>query len=325
MKPGGRVASSDFRAPWWLKSTHLQTIFGTLFRRRAAIGLRRERVELSDGDFLDLDWTPGARGPVVLVLHGLEGSSDSPYVRGMLETIHAQGWRGVVMHFRGCSGVPNRLPRSYHSGDTGDLSEIVARIAAREDVSSVAVVGYSLGGNVLLKWLGEQGASAPVAAAVAVSVPYTLSLAADRLAQGLSRIYQYRLIADLRAKLRRKFSGGACPIDLDLAHSSQNFWEFDDRVTAPLHGFEDVHDYYNRSSSRQYLAAIRVPTLILHAEDDPFMTPEVLPRDDELSPDVRLEISAGGGHVGFVYGKLPWRPRYWLEERIPAFLKEHIP
>ena len=324
MSPGGRVISSGFRAPWWLKSAHLQTMFGTLFRRPPAIGLRRERIELADGDFLDLDWTPGARGPVVLVLHGLEGSSDSPYARGMLETVHAHGWRGVVMHFRGCSGVPNRLPRSYHSGDTGDLSEVAARLEAREDVSALAVVGYSLGGNVLLKWLGEQGPGASVAAAVAVSVPYTLSVAADRLAKGLSRIYQRHLIADLHAKLQRKFSRGASPIDVELAGNSRNFWEFDDRVTAPLHGFDGVHDYYTRSSSRQYLAAIRVPTLMLHAEDDPFMTPDVLPSGDELSPGVQLEVSAAGGHVGFIHGTLPWRPRYWLEERIPAFLKVHI-
>jgi predicted alpha/beta-fold hydrolase len=321
---GGRVIGSDFRAPWWLKSAHLQTMFGTFFRRRPAIDLRRERIELADGDFLDLDWTPGAHGPVVLVLHGLEGSSDSPYARGMLAAVHAHGWRGVLMHFRGCSGVPNRLPRSYHSGDTGDLAEVTRRLLTRQDVSTLAVVGYSLGGNVLLKWLGEQGPRAPVAAAAAVSVPYTLSLAAERLAKGLSRIYQRRLIADLRAKLQRKFSRGGSPIDLEFADTSRNFWEFDDRVTAPLHGFDGVHDYYTRSSSRQFLAGIRVPTLMLHAEDDPFMTPEVLPSRDELSPAVQLEVSAAGGHVGFVHGKLPWRPHYWLEERIPAFLGTHI-
>ncbi len=324
MSAGGCLISSDFRAPWWLKSAHLQTAYATLFRRRPRIGLRRERIALSDGDFLDLDWTPRPHGPVVLVLHGLEGSSDSPYARGMLATAHAHGWRGAVMHFRGCSGVPNRLPRSYHSGDTGDLSEVVDGLTARSDVSALVVVGYSLGGNVLLKWLGEQGAGAPVAAAVAVSVPYTLSLSADRLATGLSQLYQRRLIADLCAKLQRKFTPGTSPIDLDLAASSRNFWEFDDRVTAPLHGFEDVHDYYTRSSSRQFLGAIRVPTLMLHAKDDPFMTPDVLPSPDELSPGTRLEISAAGGHVGFVHGNLPWRPRYWLEERIPAFLENHI-
>ena len=324
MNAGGRLTSSDYRAPWWLKSAHLQTIFATLFRHRPALALRRERIELDDGDFLDLDWGPRAHGPVVLVLHGLEGSSDSPYASGMLEIAHAHGWRGVVMHFRGCSGEPNRLPRSYHSGDTGDLADVVRHLRASGDVPALAAVGYSLGGNVLLKWLGERGTGAPLAAAVAVSVPYTLSLTADRLTRGLSRIYQRRLIGDLCAKLRRKFADGASPIDLERAHGSRNFWEFDDRVTAPLHGFKDVHEYYSRSSSRQYLRDIGVPTLMLHAEDDPFTTPDGLPSRDELSPSIALEISARGGHVGFVHGSLPWRPRYWLEERIPAFLQSYL-
>ncbi len=324
MSTGGSLTSSDYRAPWWLRSAHLQTMFATLFRRNPSLRLRRERIELDDGDFLDLDWTPRAHGPVVLVLHGLEGSSNSPYAWGMLEIAHAHGWRGVVMHFRGCSGEPNRLPRSYHSGDTRDLAKVVSHLRAGTHVPVLAAVGYSMGGNVLLKWLGERGAGAPLAAAVAVSVPYTLSLTADRLTQGLSRIYQRRLIGDLRTKLHRKFSDCASPIDLERAHSSRNFWEFDDRVTAPLHGFEDVHDYYSRSSSRQYLGNIKIPTLMLHAEDDPFTTPEVLPSRDELSPSIVLEVSARGGHVGFIHGSLPWRPRYWLEERIPLFLEKHL-
>jgi len=317
-------STSSFRAPWWLKHAHLQTIFPTLFRRAPNVALRRERLELADGDFLDLDWTTGTAGPVVLLLHGLEGSSASPYARGMLRAVHARGWRGVLMHYRGCSGEANRLPRSYHSGDTADLAYVVEHIHARGDVPAMAVIGYSMGGNVLLKWLGEQGGKATVQAAAAVSVPFTLSQAADRLDRGLSRIYQRRLIGELRAKLDRKFTDEDCPIDLQRARASRNFWEFDDRVTAPLHGFEDVHDYYTRSSSRQYLAKISVPTLIVHARDDPFMTPRVLPAADDLSPHIVIEVSARGGHVGFVYGMLPWRPRYWLEERIPAFLDRYI-
>jgi predicted alpha/beta-fold hydrolase len=303
---------SDFRAPWWLRSAHLQTIYAPLFRRGPSVRLERERIELEDGDFLDLDWTPGRNGPVVLVLHGLEGSSDSPYARGML------------MHFRGCSGEPNRLPRTYHSGDTGDLAQVVDQLLGRGGITAIAAVGYSLGGNVLLKWLGERGTEAPIAAAVAVSVPFTLSRAADRLTTGLSRLYQRRLLGELCRKLRRKFSATASPIDLNRAENSRDFWEFDDAVTAPLHGFKDVHDYYTRASSRQYLRDIRVPTLMLHAEDDPFMTPDVVPSEEELSPSIRLELSTYGGHVGFIHGSLPWRPRYWLEERIPAFLATHI-
>jgi len=299
-------------------------MYAPLFRRGPALSLTRERIELDDGDFLDLDWTSGESTRVVLVLHGLEGSSRSPYARGMLAAIHRRGWRGAVMHFRGCSGEPNRLPRTYHSGDTGDLAAVITRLRARPGVSALAAVGYSMGGNVLLKWLGERGAAAPLDAAVAVSVPYTLSRAADRLTRGLSRLYQGHLIAALRTKLHRKFASHASPIDLQHADASRDFWEFDDRVTAPLHGFADVHDYYTRSSSRQYLRDIRVPTLLLHAEDDPFMTPDVLPCADELSASTRLEVSAGGGHVGFIHGSLPWRPRYWLEERIPAFLEAYL-
>lgn len=324
MGDGARPGGSGFRAPWWLKRAHLQTVYPSLFRRGPGVALRRERLELADGDFLDLDWTHGEQGPVVLVLHGLEGSSRSPYAHGMLGAAHARGWRGVVMHYRGCSGEPNRLPRSYHSGETGDLSLVIDHLRRMRDVPALAVVGYSMGGNVLLKWLGEEHGSAVIDAAVAVSVPFTLSLAADRLRRGFSRVYQQRLIGELRAKLRHKFSRGDCPIDLEWANASRDFWEFDDRVTAPLHGFKDVHDYYTRSSSRQYLHNIRVPTLILHAEDDPFMTPEVLPSRDELSASIELEVSACGGHVGFVYGQLPWRPRYWLEERIPDFLSTHL-
>lgn len=324
MNSGGCLTRSDFHPPWWLASAHLQTIYATLFRRGPRIALRRERIELDDGDFLDLDWTPGEGGPVVLVLHGLEGSSRSPYAQGMLRAARAHGWRGVVMHFRGCSGEPNRLARSYHSGDTADLSRVLDHIRANADASALAIVGYSMGGNVLLKWLGECGASAGIDAAAAVSVPFTLSLAADRLARGLSRVYQRRLIGELQSKLDRKFAHRDCPIDLQGARTSRTFWEFDDRVTAPLHGFEDVHDYYTRSSARQYLPRIRVPTLILHARDDPFMTPEVLPSRDELPAGVQLEVSARGGHVGFVHGGRPWRPRYWLEERIPAFLDDYL-
>lgn len=318
------TTASEFRAPWWLASAHLQTLYAPLFRRGPALTLTRERVELDDGDFLDLDWTARRAGPVVLVLHGLEGSSRSPYAQGMLEAVHARGWRGVVMHFRGCSGELNRLPRTYHSGDTGDLAAVVDRLRARDDVPALVAVGYSMGGNVLLKWLGEQGAGAPLAAAAAVSVPYTLSRTADRLTRGLSRIYQQHLIGALRAKLHRKFPRDSSPIDLQRADASRNFWEFDNRVTAPLHGFASVHDYYTRSSSRQYLRNIGVPALLLHAEDDPFMTPDVLPCADELSPSLQLEVSAAGGHVGFIQGSLPWRPRYWLEERIPAFLETYL-
>ena len=286
--------------------------------------MRRERVELEDGDFLDLDWGPRQSGPLVIILHGLQGSSASPYARGLLAAVQAAGWRGVVMHFRGCSGTPNRRDRTYHAGDIGDLNWLVNRLLARQPDRRIAIVGYSLGGNVVLKWLAERGAGAPVAAGVAVSVPFLLAEVAERLQHGFSRVYQRYLLASLRRDLRRKFRNGAAPIDLDRLARIATFREFDEQVTAPLHGFSSADDYYHRASCRQYLRAIRTPVLILQARDDPFMSERALPAENELSPSVRIELSEHGGHAGFVGGAAPWAARYWLEERIPAFLRAHL-
>lgn len=320
----GRISHPAFKPAWWLSSGHLQTLWPTVFRRRPWPRLRRERLELPDGDFLDLDWTLGGDGPRVVVLHGLEGSSGSPYARGMLQAVHDAGWRGVLMHFRGCSGVPNRLTRSYHSGETVDLDTVISILRRREPDGPIAVIGYSLGGNVLLKWLGERGADADVAAAVAISVPFLLNLCAERLERGVSRLYQWWLLRALRASVRTKFRPGEAPIDLDELDAWRTFRTFDDRVTAPLHGFAGVDDYYRRASARQYLSGIRIPTLIVHARDDPFMSEGVIPAAQELSTSTVFELSHQGGHVGFVSGTLPWKPDYWLERRVPSFLKGHF-
>ncbi|MDX1435129.1 MAG: hydrolase [Gammaproteobacteria bacterium] len=318
------LVESEYRAPWWLRSAHLQTIWGPLLRRGPRVALRRERLELPDGDFIDLDWTTGTGGPLVLILHGLEGSSTSHYARGLLAALHARGFRAVLMHFRGCSGEPNRLARSYHSGDSAELDCVWGKLREREPRAPMAAVGYSMGGNLLLKWLGEQGERAPIRAAVAVCVPFDLADAARRLERGASRIYQARLVGELRRKLERKFPAPHRPFDLAAVNRCRTFFEFDDLVTAPLHGFAGVDDYYARSSAGQFLHRIRAPTLIVHARDDPFMTPEVIPAPGALSPSIRLELSAHGGHVGFVHGRWPWRARYWLESRIPEFLKAHL-
>ena len=318
------MTQSAFRAPWWLRSAHLQTLWGPLLRRHPRVALRRERLELPDGDFIDLDWTSARAGPLVLVLHGLEGSSASHYARGLLSALQARGYRGVLMHFRGCSGEPNRLERSYHSGDSAELDHVWRVLRAREPRTGMAAVGYSMGGNLLLKWLGEQGERAPIDAAAAICVPFDLADAARRLERGLSRVYQARLIGELRRKLRRKFPRAPRPFDMAAVERCGTFFEFDDLVTAPLHGFADVHDYYARSSSAQFLRDVRAPTLVIHALDDPFMTPEAVPDAHMLSPSIRLELSNHGGHVGFVHGRWPWRARYWLETRIPDFLDEHL-
>ena len=315
--------ASTFRPPWWLANPHAQTLWPVLCRRRPHLALRRERLILPDGDHLDLDWTGGTQGLRVLLLHGLEGSSGSHYARGLLAACVARRWRGVVMHFRGCSGMPNRLARGYSAGDTADLAHVAQLLHQREPATPLAVVGYSLGGNALLKWLGEAGSSAPVQAAVAVSVPFLLDSAARRMGRGLSRLYQHHLLHALRRSYRAKFQQRADgPVTLDELAQLRDFYAFDDRVTAPLHGYAGVDDYYARASCRPYLRHIAVPTLILHAHDDPFMLPEAIPDPAELSACTHLELSGGGGHVGFVGGRWPWRAEYWLEQRIPAFLAE---
>ncbi|MEE4380109.1 MAG: hydrolase [Candidatus Competibacteraceae bacterium] len=314
----------DFRPAWWLPGPHCQTIWPSLFRFKPRPPRRRERLELPDGDFLDLDWTLGKNGPIVLVLHGLEGSSDSGYARGLLATVAARGWRGVVMHFRGCSGESNRLSRSYNAGDTADIAYVVDWLRQREPETPLACVGYSLGGNALLKWLGETATTAPQVA-VAVSVPFLLDGAARRLKKGVSRLYQQHLLRQLRANYRRKQRAGI-PIPMPLREMAElrDFYAFDDRVTAPLHGYQGVEDYYARASCRRYLSEIRTPTLIVQSADDPFMLPSVLPSSDELAESVTLELSRTGGHVGFVTGAWPWRACYWLEQRIPTFLENYL-
>lgn len=318
------IQAAAFRPAWWLPGSHAQTLWPVLGRRRPHLALRRERLELPDGDFLDLDWTPNQQGPLVVILHGLEGSSRSHYARGLLAAVIKARWRGVVMHFRGCSDEPNRLTRSYCAGDTADIAYCVDWLRQREPATPLAVVGYSLGGNALLKWLGEAGQTALPQAAVAVSVPFLLDAAARRLRRGFSQLYQAHLLRELKLSYQRKFSSRKNgPLPLAKLAELRDFYEFDDRITAPLHGYAGVHDYYARASCRPYLRNIHTPTLILHALDDPFMHPEAIPDADELSPSVQLELSPRGGHVGFVSGPWPWRAEYWLERRIPAFLATH--
>lgn len=294
----------------------MQTLWPFLFRRAPRVELRRERVELPDGDFLDLDWTVRDDGPIVLILHGLEGSSNSKYARGLLKAVHKRGWRGAVMHFRGCSGEPNRMPRGYHSGETGDLACIVDLLRRRKPETPLFVVGFSLGGNVLLKWLGESGEQAPINAAVAVSVPFLLGESAKRLDRGFSRVYQWGLMRSMCRSVAEKRRRVKLPLRIEDLSALKTFRDFDEHVTAVLHGFASADDYYNRSSSWQYLKEIQVPTLIIHSSDDPFMTKAMIPQDGELSPAIQLEINDSGGHVGFVGGEWPWAPAYWLEGRI---------
>ena len=316
MSPSPEFHPPAFRAPRWSRNPHIQTLWPVLWPRHPRPPLRRERVELPDGDFLDCDWLRSApadrTAPVLLILHGLQGSSRSHYARRLLAVAARRGWRACVMHFRGTGGEPNRLARSYHSGETGDLDFLVARLGTAYPDAPLVAAGVSLGGNVLLKWLGERGHRAPLAAALAVSVPLDLAASSRHLDRGLSRLYRDHLLRDLKRALLAKSRRVPLPIDLDAALRARSFTEFDERVTAPLHGFAGAMDYYRRSSAARFLPAIRSPTWILQARDDPFLPAAALPEPGGLPDPVRLEVTARGGHVGFVAGS-PWAPRYWLD------------
>ncbi len=315
---------SDFKPAWWLKNAHLQTMWPTLTRSKPELPLQRERFELSDGDFLDLDWLGAEEAPIVVILHGLGGSINSPYAPGTLQAVAKAGWLGVLMHFRGASEEHNRFDRAYHAAETHDLNELIYSLKEKYPNQPLACIGFSLGGNVLLKWLGESGKQNPLAAAIAVSVPFDLSKVLNRFSTGFSRFYSRYLLTQLREEVVDKFSQMYPPINVDKVLKATSFTDFDNHYTAPIHGFDSAYDYYQRGSSRHYLRDISVPTLILHAEDDPFMTPDAVPEEEEMSSTITLEISPKGGHVGFVSGRWPWQAEYWLEERMPRFLSPYL-
>ncbi|MGH8281735.1 MAG: hydrolase [Gammaproteobacteria bacterium] len=322
-KTTGRIIESDFKPSLLLRNRHAQTIFPNIIYPRMRVAVRRERLELPDGDFIDVDWTTGKTGPIVIVLHGLEGSIKSHYAARIMRKLDELGFRGALPHFRGCSGEPNRLPIHYHSGFTQDLEYFSGLLKQREPQTPLAAVGYSLGGNVLLKWLGESANSHRLVTAVAVSVPFDLADASRTVEHGMSQIYKWNLLGRMRSSTRRKFKRVAPPFPLPNIRKLRSFRSFDNALTAPLHGFKDADEYYMTCSSRYYLKNITVPTLILHSTDDPLMTPASVPREDELSPAVMLELSHKGGHVGFVNGSL-LHPNMWLAKRISRHLHQYL-
>jgi len=309
----------NFKPAWWLNHPHTQTLWPSLVRQRPKIQTRRERISLPDGDFIDLDWTMNISGPIVIVFHGLGGSIESKYALGLLKAIHARGWRGVLMNFRSASGEVNKSIKSYHAGETEDTGYVINLLHKREMNTPIAVCGFSIGGSALLNLLGKKRPPC-IKAAVAVSVPFLLSNATDSLDRGFSRIYQRHILNSLKKTSKQKLALVHSPFTREKLDKTKNFRQFDDLVTAPVHGFNGVDDYYKQCSSRQYLTHIETPTLLIHAKDDPFMTPDAIPEKRELSPSVQLELHNCGGHVGFVSGVLPWKPRYWLEHRIPEYL-----
>ena len=328
--PENRIISSQFKSAWWLNNRHLQTIFPSLpWSGIPAVALESEALELPDGDVTVVDWMVGGPAadtgaPLLIILHGLEGSANSSYARSLLHAATQMGWRAAVLHFRDCGDYRNRLPRRYHAGETNDIRYFVESLRTAGHEGPMMAAGFSLGGSVLLKYLGENGVSTPLHAAAAVSVPLSLHDSAYALSTGISKIYQYYLLKRMKKAIRRKFDEYTAAFDWHRTMNAKSFSEFDDAVTAPLHGFSGKDEYYDRCSSVDFLADIRRPTLIINALDDPFMTPAAIPGEERLSESVQIEVSKAGGHVGFVGGGMPWRPEYYLPFRIIGFLQSCI-
>ncbi len=327
---GKKVIDTSYHTPfvpaWWLHNRHLQSMWPLYFRKNKALRSRKERFELIDGDFIDALWVGPMNGPIVIVLHGLEGSVDSVYANAILHAIEKAGWRGLFIHFRNCSTSRNRLDRYYHIGDTGDIMNVLSIIRNREPSVPMAGVGFSLGGNVLLKWLGEMGANCPLLAGAAISVPFKLAVASDMIGRGLSRQYEKVLLNCMKKAMLKKFHDRENPpIDMSVVANIHSFREFDDKVTAPLHGFKDAGEYYQKSSSCFYLRGIKKPTLVVSAMDDPLVPPEAVPAPEEFSASTRTEFYPCGGHIGFVAGKVPGLPEYWVDDRIIHYFKNFLP
>lgn len=325
------ITTSHYRPAAKLGHHHLQTLLPTLLHAGSRFTGRYQELALPDGDFVDLAWNripeSDDNRPIVVIFHGLEGSAHSPYAQDIMRSIHERGWHGVVMHFRGCSGRSNRLPRSYHSGETGDARYLLQWLRKHYPQAPLAAIGYSLGGNMLLKLQAELGEDSPLSAAASVCAPLCLDQCADRIRQGFSRIYQHHLLKRMKRKLLNKYPlhdyEALIGLKKNDVHKLNDFWTFDDAYTAPIHGFKNVHDYYARSSARQYLGLITKPALLIHALDDPFLTPGILPEQPELAPDTELELSRHGGHVGFISGTL-FRPEFWLAGRLRDYLADYL-
>ena len=314
-----------YRPAWWLPGGHAQTLWGKFGRRRVPVPTTREVLTMPDGDAVELHHLePTAmQAPRVLLLHGLEGSRDSHYVGGMFAQAARRGWNASLMIFRGCGDAPNVARRFYHSGETSDIAYTFDVLSRRWPSTRWIAAGVSLGGNVLLKWLGERG-DRPVRAAAAVSAPFDLEAGARAISSGFSRIYDTSFLRSLRRKAMAKLARHPDLFDRARLARARNVFEFDDAVTAPVHGFADARDYYARSSSGGFLAAIRTPTLLLSSYDDPFLPREVLAdagRAASMNHCLRAEFYEGGGHVGFVAGPWPWRARYFAEQRVFEFLE----
>ena len=338
---GYAPTAPTYRAPFWLPGAHVQTIVPALFSRLPLPAYRRERWDTPDGDFIELDWVDAPAGataraavrttasassnaPLFVLFHGLEGSSGSHYARALAAAAHARGWHAVIPHFRSCSGPMNLMPRFYHLADAAEVDWVLHRLATRHAGPLVAA-GVSLGGNVLLHWLAQQREDAKIVrAAAAISAPLDVHAGGRMLASGFGMIYTRSFLKTLKVKALQKLEQYPGLFDAQAVLATRNMYEFDDVVTAPLHGFQSAHDYWTQATVRPKLGEIAVPTLLINARNDPFLPGEVLPARHEVSAAVELEQPAGGGHVGFMTGPFPGRSD-WLAQRVTHYLSPHLP
>jgi uncharacterized protein len=320
----------EFVPAWWMRGAHLQTLWGKLARRLPPAPVVLEKWTAPDGEVLEIQRlrNPSSNSRLIL-LHGLEGSVRSHYVQGLLWQAHTRGWNADLLVFRSCGGAKSTQPRLYHSGETTDIAWVIEKIVEEKPEARIGLAGVSLGGNVLLKYLGEQGSDAPsqVKAAVAISVPFDLEESSRYIDRGFSRVYQWHFMRTLRKKARamlEQFPGIADPSRVEDA---ANMFEYDDAMTAPVHGFRDARDYYTQSSALNWIARISKPTLLLSAVDDPFLPPAVLDEVAERSQENQnlvTEFHPHGGHVGFIAGSNPFKPVYYAEKRATEFLSRFI-
>ncbi len=326
-RPSPASRNDAYRAPFWLPNRHLQTIVPALFARKPPVPYRRERWDTPDGDFIDLDWIAGtaaADAPLLVLFHGLEGSSHSHYARALMHHARLRGWHGVVPHFRSCSGEMNRAPRFYHSGDSAEIDWVLRTLRATLPAAPMVVAGVSLGGNALLRWLGERGRAAEfVAAAAAISAPLNLQAGGQALAGGFNRVYARNFLATLKRKSLLKLDQFPGLFDREAMLRARDLHAFDNVVTAPLHGYRDTDDYWHRASARHVLHDITLPTLVLNARNDPFLPETALPSRRDVAASVELEQPAGGGHVGFMRGAPPGHIA-WLPQRICGFFEQQL-
>ncbi|WP_250450430.1 hydrolase [Caballeronia sp. ATUFL_M2_KS44] len=319
-----------YSAPRWLPTAHAQTIVPALFGRKPAVRYRRERWDTPDGDFIELDWLAHAStdvaptAPLLVLFHGLEGSSDSHYARAMMAAAEARGWHGVVPHFRSCSGPLNLLPRFYHLADSAEVDWILRRLR-EQHAGPIVAAGVSLGGNVLLRWLCERGTDASIIhAAAAISAPLDVHAGGHAISQGFGMVYTRSFLKSLKKKALAKLVQYPGLYDRHAVLAARTLYEFDNVVTAPLHGFRDTNHYWSAATTRAHLTRIEVPALVLNARNDPFLPESALPSQADVSARVTLDQPNHGGHVGFMTGPFPGRID-WLSQRVAGYLEHFLP